>query len=56
MKSPLRDLADLIDIVAHSHPAYGQGQKIVANCIDHLCAVARIEEANREIAELRKKD
>ena len=56
MKSPLRDLADLIQRTAMEHPAYGQASSAVFNLVDHLSAMARNEEANREINELRSQE
>ena len=47
MKSPLRDLAEKLQAAVINHPAYGQGSKPILNCIDHLCAMARIEEQNQ---------
>lgn len=51
MKSQLRDLADLIQQTAMEHPVYGQASSAVLNLVDHLSAMARCEEANRELNE-----
>jgi hypothetical protein len=48
-KRDLRDLARKIEAVTKSHFCYGQAIKIVSNCCDHLCAIARIEELNRVV-------
>lgn len=50
--SPLRDLAAKLYAVAKDHPAYSQAAAPVSNLLDHLSAIARVEEANREIGEL----
>jgi hypothetical protein len=48
----LRDLSRKIADVARAHPAYAQVDAAVTGLCDYLCAVARVEEANREIARL----
>lgn len=52
MTHDLRDLARKIEDLTKEHPAYAQASKIVANCCDHLCAVAGVHEANYKIQEL----
>jgi uncharacterized membrane-anchored protein YjiN (DUF445 family) len=49
--SPLRDLIRQIDDVAHRHIAYSQAADAVRNLRDHLSAIARCEEINRELME-----
>lgn len=51
--SNLRDLAKKIEQVAHEHPCYSQAMPAVSHLVDHLCAMARCEEANRELQMLR---
>lgn len=46
----LRNLAEQIEKTAKGHPVYSQATAIVQNCVDHLCAVARVHEANAEVA------
>lgn len=46
---PLRDLARRVTALTLEHPAASQAGAIVQNCCDHLCAVARVHEANNEI-------
>lgn len=48
MTSPLRDLAAKIEDLARWHPAYSQAWQVINNCSDHLQALARIEEINKE--------
>mgnify|MGYP003396092909 FL=1 len=49
MASDLRDLAKKIEDLARDHPAYSKAHPAVQNCCDHLSAIARCEEANKEI-------
>lgn len=48
---PLRDLAQQIEEVAKAHAAYSQAYAVVQNCCDHLCAIARVHEANERLFE-----
>lgn len=43
----LRDLARQIEKVAQEHFCYGQVNTIIQNAVDHICAIARVEELNR---------
>ena len=46
--SPLRDLILQLDRVAQAHPAYSQAADAMRHLREHLSALARCEEANRE--------
>lgn len=47
----LRDLARQIDEVAKNHFCYGQVHFPIRQLLDHICAIARIEEMNQSQAE-----
>jgi hypothetical protein len=49
-QSPLRDLCMILGPVVQAHPAYPQASAAVGHLIDHLSALARCEEANRDEA------
>jgi hypothetical protein len=53
-KPDLRDLARQIRQLAQTHPCWSQAHAAVAALEEHLCAMARIHEANRELLELRR--
>lgn len=45
----LRTLAAAIERAKSESPIAGVAQRIVSNCVDHLCAVARIHDLNSTI-------
>jgi hypothetical protein len=47
-QSPLRDLVLQLDRTAMAHPAYPQAAAAMNHLRDHLSALARCEEVNRE--------
>lgn len=47
-QSPLRDLIMRIDMVAQNHLSYSQACNAVSHLREHLSALARCEEINRE--------
>lgn len=47
-QSPLRDLIVRIDLVAQNHLAYSQCAEAIKHLREHLSALARCEEVNRE--------
>jgi len=47
-QSPLRDLIIQLDRVVVAHPAYPQAAAAMGHIRDHLSALARCEEINRE--------
>lgn len=52
MPADLRNLAEKLLLVAQEHPCYSQAHRIVANCVDHLCAMAGLEEAAQRQVQL----
>ena len=52
--SPLRDLVRQLETVAREHPAFSQAYKPVQVCLDHLSAMARIEELQTEAGQHRE--
>ncbi len=48
MTSQLRDLAARIEDVARQHPAYSQAWQPVRTLVDHLSALAGMEEASQK--------
>ena len=47
-QSPLRDLIRQLDRVVVAHPSYPQAAAAMSHMRDHLSALARCEEINRE--------
>lgn len=47
-QSPLRDLIAKISATAQSHIAFPQAADAIRNLTDHLSAIARCEEQNRD--------
>ena len=47
----LRDLALHIEKLCREHPCYSQAWPHVSSLVDHLCAIAAIEELNRRLAQ-----
>jgi hypothetical protein len=52
-ESGLRDLSRKLADVARDHPNYSQAAPAVSMLIDHLCALARIEELNAQLMQSR---
>ena len=54
VKSPIRDLAEKIESLARDHPASSQAHSHIQTLVDHLCAIAFIEERRwKEVEENR---
>lgn len=53
-ESPVRDLARQLSDVARKHAAYSQVWEFVNHMNEHLSAIARCEEVNREQMEREK--
>lgn len=47
-QSHIRDLIPKLDALAQAHPAYSQVASAMSHLRDHLSALARCEEINRE--------
>ena len=47
-ESKIRELILLLRSVAMDHPAYSQVVAVLQNAFDHMAALARVEEINRE--------
>jgi hypothetical protein len=47
-QSDIRDLITQLRTVALNHPAYSQVVEVLRNAFDHMAAIARCEENNRD--------